>query len=200
MNLTLLCIGAAGSIINVLNNQWSCSIESVDLLPQPDLSNTDVAQNLSAAKRQPKTSAHSAETETVGETMTDACEKPAATEILEHQTSEKHLTSNETKTQSGRSRRTSRRLQDRQQRLSTHGCTSNSFVEIASRNTYYKSEYRCDDAEVDREDAAHSKTGIVQNRWFSVCVVGSQFMLKPCYKVSVKFKAPHNFMSKFMSE
>ena len=168
--LYLYFTGATGSIIDVLNDQWRCSIESINISPQPILG-THIAQNLSAAEHQPRVSGHHPAT-SVGDNGADPCKKPAASFVHQalvhhlavvheapvhhpavvheapvHQQAEKCVTvvlSNEIRPESDPSRRKSLRVRERRQRLSRES-------RRASGNACNKT----------KEDAKVDKTGIL---------------------------------------
>ena len=182
--LYLYFTGATGSIIDVLNDQWRCSIESINISPQPILS-PHIAQNLSAAEYQPRISGHHPATR-VGENGKNTSKKPAGSEAVVHQAlvhhpavvheapvcqqPEKRVTgvmSREIKTKMDLSRRKSLRVRERRQKLSTEPGNS---AEIASGNACHKTE---EDAEEDSKDAAVDKTGIL------LTIGGARFVFKP---------------------
>ena len=134
-----LCTGETGTIIDVLNDRWRCSIECIlPELPRPNLRGAVKAQGRSADKNQVELSSPS--TEAVKELVTDV-EIPAATD------QSKHPTQNE----NGGSRRISRRLRDRRQRSSTHRRGSEIVGETVSRNECIKTENTFHGDQVDRD-------------------------------------------------
>ena len=135
-----LCTGAVGSIIDVLNDRWRCSIETISPeLPRPNLSPAVVAQGRSADNDQLELGHNS--TEAVEERVTDVDEISAATEQSNHQT----------QNENGRPRRISRRLRERQQRSSMHRRGSNIDAETVSTNACIKSENTFAGDQVDSE-------------------------------------------------
>ena len=124
-----LCTGTTGSIIDVLNDRWRCSIESIlPELPRPHLSGAVVAQVRSADKDRLGLSSPS--TEAATECVTDVDEIPTATD----------QSKNQTQSENGGPRRISRRLRDRQQRSSTHRRGSEIVPETVLRNVCFKTE------------------------------------------------------------